>query len=140
MRLFLGLLIFSIGSFSFAGTQYQCVGSAKVKSKPQAVIAKDLPKNFEIAPTATKLKVTIEKIYCPQAKNDELFLISSNAPLKEFDYQAYFNPLPNRILKQNDSVYFRVVWNCDKKCREKNWSEISEPEFAKEYADDTHRG
>lgn len=135
MRLFFGPLVFCIGSFSFAGTKYQCVGSAKLKSKPQAVNAKDLPKNFEIFPTTTKLKLAIEKISCPQAKNNKLFAIASDAPLKDFDTQAYFNPLPNRTLKKNDSVYFRVVWNCDKKCREKNWLEISETEFSKEYSE-----
>lgn len=135
MKLFLGLLAFYIGSFSFAGVQYQCVGSAKLKSNPQAVNAKDLPKNFEIFPTTTKLKLTIDKIFCPKAKNDKLFAIASDAPLKDFDSQAYFNPLPDRTLKKNDSVYFRVVWSCDKKCREKKWSEISETEFSKEYTE-----
>jgi hypothetical protein len=135
MKLFLGLLVFCIGSLSFAGTQYQCVGSAKLKSNPQAVNARELPKNFEISPATTKLNLTIEKIFCPKAKNDKLFSIASDAPHKDFDSQVYFNPLPNSTLKKNDSVYFRVIWNCDKKCREKTWSEISETEFTKEYSE-----
>ena len=70
MILFFGIIVFYIGTVSVASTKYQCVGSAKLKSNPQAVNAKDLPKNLEVSSTTTKLNLSIEKIYCPQSKND----------------------------------------------------------------------
>lgn len=120
MNLFVGLFAFYIASFSFAGTAYECIGGAKLKS------------NLE---TNTKVKLTIEKIFCPKAKNDKLFAIASEAPLKDSDYKVSLNALPNSKLKKNDSVYFRVSWSCDKICREKTWAEIPETEFIKSSAE-----
>lgn len=119
MKLLLGLIVLYTANFAFAGTAYECIGSAKLNS------------NLE---TNKKVKLTIEKIFCPKAKNDKLFAVVSEAPLKDFDYKISFNSLPDSKLKKNDSVYFRVSWSCDKVCREKTWNEIPEAEFTKSSA------
>jgi hypothetical protein len=136
MKLILGLLVFYIGCVSFAGTQYQCVGSGKLKSNPQLLHKKDLAENPQFSQTTTKVKLTVEKRSCSgQTKDEKLFAVLSDAPSEGADYEVYFHPFPNRPLKKNDSVYFRVVWSCDKKCREKTWSEVTEAEFSKEHSE-----
>jgi len=136
MKLIIGLLVFCIGCISFAGTQYQCVGRGKLKSNPQLAPKKDLTENLHFSQATTKVKLAIEKRSCTgKTKDEKLFAILSEAPSEGADYEVYFNPLPNHTLKKNDSVYFRVVWSCDKKCREKTWSEVTEAEFSKEYSE-----
>lgn len=136
MKLILGLFVFYIGCISFAGTQYQCVGRGKLKSTPQLLLKKDLTENPQFSQATTKVKIAVETRSCTgKTKDEKLFTILSEAPREGADYEVYFNPFPNRKLKKNDSVYFRVVWSCDKKCREKTWSEVSEAEFSKEHSE-----